>query len=112
MSSDDMHVVMYKILAYLYDCMKKGLEPQAARIRYDSDMIGPIPERYWCSIMGQLVDKGLVKGVVIRWFDNEPHVLMADPTVTLEGVEFMQENSMMKKALNFLREAKSTLPFI
>ena len=100
-----MHVVMYKILAYLYDCMKKGLEPQAARIRYDSDMIGPIPERYWCSIMGQLVDKGLVKGVVIRWFDNEPHVLMADPTVTLE-------NSMMKKALNFLREAKSTLPFI
>ena len=27
MASDDMHVVMYKILKYLYECLKKGVEP-------------------------------------------------------------------------------------
>lgn len=27
MAHDDLHVVMYKILAYLYSCMKSGEKP-------------------------------------------------------------------------------------
>lgn len=112
MGANDMHVVMYKILAYLYDCMKRGIEPQQSAIAADSPMIGPIPYRYWCSIMSQLVNRGLIEGVSVAWYDNEQSVIVANPTVTLEGVEFMQENSMMRKALDFIKEAKSTLPFV
>lgn len=32
--------------------------------------------------------------------------------MTLEGVEFLQDNSMMRRALKFLRETKSALPFV
>lgn len=112
MSGDDMHVIMYKVLAYLYDCMKKGIEPQGSRIRPGGDVAGPIPESYWCEIMAQMADRGLVRGVSVMWSDNAPTVVLARPTVTLEGVEFLQDNSMMRKALDFLKEAKSTLPFI
>ena len=31
MAQNDMYVVMYKIIAYLYDCMKKGAEPDISR---------------------------------------------------------------------------------
>lgn len=113
MGANDMHVVMYKILAYLYDCMKQGIEPQQSAIAADSQMIGPIPHRYWCSIMRELSERGLVNGIsVIATLDGRQEVIVANPTVTLEGVEFMQENSMMRKALDFLKEAKSTLPFV
>ncbi|BAK45564.1 YjcQ family protein [Eggerthella sp. YY7918] len=111
MANDDMHVIMYKILAYLYDCMKKGEEPQNSMISYDSDLLG-IPAAYWNQIMAQMVELGLVKGIAVRYYDNSPTVLISKPYVTLEGVQFMQENSMMSKALKFLKESKAALPFI
>lgn len=111
MARDDMHVVMYKILAYLYDCMKKGIEPRQSAIAHDSDILD-IPERYWKQIMMQLVDRNLVAGIAIKRFDNEAHVMILSPYVTLEGVQFMQENSMMAKAQRFLKSSKEALPFI
>lgn len=111
MASDDMHVVMYKILAYLYGCMRQGEEPSRAALAHDGDMLS-IPYRYWAQIMSQLAEMGLVKGVSVKWMDNEPHVFLASPCVTLAGVQFLEENSMMAKARRFLKEAKSTLPFI
>ena len=112
MASDDMHVIIYKILAYLYDCMKRGIEPQKSMISHDGDLLGGIPYRYWCNVMVQLHDGGYVKGISVKYFENEPTVIINNPSVTLDGVQFMQENSMMNKALAFLKETKSAIPFI
>ena len=112
MGADDMHVVMYKVLAYLYDCMKRGEEPRKSRLAPGGDVAGPIPQSYWDEIMAQLADRVLVRGVSVIWEDNSPTVVLARPTVTLEGVEFLQDNSMMRRALKFLRETKSALPFV
>ena len=60
MARDDMHVVMCKIIAYLYACMKKGIEPDEKVIRYDSDMIR-INKNYWMHIMEMLSECGLVR---------------------------------------------------
>ena len=111
MAHDDMHVVMYKVLAYLYDRMKRGEEPSRAAVLHDGDMLS-IPYRYWAQIMAQLAEMGLVKGVSVKWTGNEPQVFMSSPCVTLAGVEFLEEDSMMAKARRFLKEAKSTLPFV
>ena len=35
MAQDDMFVVMYKILAYLYSCMKSGEEPRMSMLAHD-----------------------------------------------------------------------------
>lgn len=45
MAQDDMHVVMYKILAYLYSCMKEGMKPQLRHYAHDGDVLS-IPYGY------------------------------------------------------------------
>lgn len=112
MAQDDMHVLIYKVLAYLYDCMKKGEQPDKSMLSCTGLLFGGIPERYWTSIWIQMLDKNLVRGVGVTHYDNEAHVVIIDPVITLDGVEFMQENTMMRKALKVLQDAKSALPFI
>lgn len=103
MSSDDMHVIMCKVLRYLYDCMKKGVEPDATEVSHSA--LG-IPYGYWDSVMRQLMSHGYVSGIA----DTKTGLVMISPSVTLEGVEFMQESSSMRKALAFLKEARAFIP--
>lgn len=112
MASDDMHVVMYKILAYLYSCMKSGERPERRHYWFDGDVLS-IPEAYWARVMRELSDNGLVSGFVfvVEW-GGGVIVRDVDPAITMRGVEFLRENSMMRKALAFLRETKSALPFL
>lgn len=110
MAQNDMYVVMYKILAYLYDCMKRGVEPED--VRWSAQALG-IPESYWNAIVEELVDHRFVSGVnVTRFLGGETMVSSIDPRVTMEGVAFAQENSMMGKAKAFLQDAKAAVPFI
>lgn len=112
MAQDDMHVVMYKILAYLYACMKKGIEPDRRHYAHDGDVLS-IPYPYWATIIDELQSHGYVSGFVIqREWGGGYLIDDADPRITMEGVEFLQENGTMKKALKFLKEAKNSLPFI
>lgn len=112
MAHDDMHVIMYKILAYLYDCMKKGERPDERHYSHDGDVLA-IPEPYWSSIMAELVGHGYVRGVaIVREWGGGIIAKPTDPAITMEGVAFLRENLSMRKALEFLKAAKSTLPFI
>lgn len=38
MAKDDYYVIVYKILAYLYDCLKQGEEPQSNMIAYNGSL--------------------------------------------------------------------------
>lgn len=109
MAQNDMYVVMYKIIAYLYDCMKKGIEPDTNR--YSHDALG-IPESYWAHIMLELIDHGFVKGFVAMRSYSPAVITPSNPSVTMEGVAFAQENTMMAKAKAFLQDAKAAIPFI
>lgn len=111
MAQNDMYVVMYRILAYLYDCMKRGEVPE--RERYSAHALG-VPEPYWSMVMSELVSHRFVADAsVSRYSDGSFMVFLGkNPYVTMEGVEFAQENSMMGKAKRFLQDAKSAVPFI
>lgn len=112
MAQNDMYVVMYKILAYLYDCMKRGVRPSQRHYAHDGDVLS-IPYSYWAAIMHELANHGYVSGVtVFEDMGGDLIVSDIDPMITMEGVEFLQENSTMKKALRFLQDTKSALPFI
>ena len=112
MAHDDLHVLMYKVLAYLYDCMKTGKEPQKSMLSAEGPIFQGVPESYRVHVMREIELKGLVRGVIVRYADNTGTVVVDDPCVTLEGVGFMQENTMMRKSASFLKEAKSSLPFL
>lgn len=109
MAQNDMYVVMYKIICYLYDCMKKGIEPDISE--YDHRAL-KIPETYWSHVMLELIDHGYVKGYVVMRAYTPAVITQSDPAVTMEGVAFAQENSMMTKARQFLIDVKASVPFI
>ena len=108
MAHDDMHVIMYKILSYLYSCMKEGRKVNNPNI--SAEALG-INHAYWTAIMVQLIERGYVKGYMVNRSDNSMTVVPVEPTVTIDGVEFLMENSMMRRALDFLRDTKDAIPF-
>lgn len=111
MAHDDMHVLIYKMLAYLYDCLKKGTDPDPAVFEYGGLVFGAVPNSYRCAIIKQMMERGYVTGFTFpSGADNA--VIAVDPEITLDGVEYMFENSMMKRAMKWLRDAKSALPFV
>lgn len=104
-----MHVIMYTILKYLYECLKAGADPDP--LKFSADALG-INERYWTAIVADLSNRGYIRGVVVVHKPSGDVVQVVNPSVTIEGVEFMMENSMMQKALDFVKEAKSAIPFV
>lgn len=109
MASDDMHVVMYKILSYLYKCMKAGEDPDLRMI--SAGALG-INERYHSQIVLELIERGYVKGYRVTEVPGAKTVMADNPYITMSGVEFLMENSMMSKALDFLRTTKDAMPFL
>lgn len=54
------------------------------------------------NLLAMMAEEGLVKGITIRHYkDAAGRTVLVDPaklSITLKGVEFLKENSMMKKA--------------
>ena len=58
-----------------------------------------------------LIDKGYLNGATVRFGNNyEPIIGFAIPRLTLDGLDFLENNTSMKKAYNFLKEAKEWIP--
>ena len=62
MAHDDINVVIYKILRYLYECKKAGKQPRHEDVMYNASLLR-IPESYWRDTLIELNRKGLIKGV-------------------------------------------------
>ena len=76
---------------------------------FDADALG-VNERYWTVIMQELMERGYVAGFVTKQLGKDVKIIPKNPSVTMEGVEFILDNSMMKKAMDFIREARDFIP--
>lgn len=100
MSRDDYFVIAYRILAYLYKCFKAGEVPNDEL--FDAEAL-KISNGYWINVMESLHNEGYITGVLlIRSVGGTSGVKITDLKITQKGIEFLQENSMMAKAKEFL----------
>ena len=62
MARDDYFVIVYQLMKYLYECLKKGEKPEADHLQasYYS-----IPENYWKYILVSLVQEGYIAGLLM-----------------------------------------------
>lgn len=105
MAQNDMEVIMYKILRYLYECMKTGKRPELPEYSWESKLF-TIPKEYWCQIIEILIDEGLVKGFRATITKGGTIIQLTDQVkITYAGVCFLHENSAMQKVKNLLGEA-------
>ncbi len=108
MAKNDYFVIAYRILSYLYECFKAGETP-------DVSMFGPdalnISNGYWANVMESLYEDGYIKGIaMIPRIGGAPGVKLIDPKITSKGIEYLQDNSTMQKAKNFLKDIKDIVP--
>jgi hypothetical protein len=112
MAKDDYFVIAYRILAYLYACLKAGETPDIDYISADSKAIN-ISLNYWEYVMRHLYNDGYIEGVDLVPITGRKTkaVRVSDEiTITPKGIEFLQENSSMSKAKEFLKTLKETIP--
>lgn len=126
MHSDNIEVIIYKILKYVYECQRKGLRPKAHDIMPGSSELFDIPLSYWRDIMHIIEEEQLMEGVtvfpeshwseVLRFSLNREDDTFCQPSegsdeivalqppfrITLKGFTFLEENSMMARAKEFL----------
>ena len=91
---------IYRILKILREAMEyeefdlAGISP---------DFLG-ISKPKWEQLMAMLVKNGYIEGVtVIPLLGRQAGLKLAHPRITLKGLEYLQENSMMKKAANLAK---------
>lgn len=111
MAKDDYHVLVYRVLSYLYACLKSDSTPDVEYLKYGTDKF-PIGEAYWHYLFRNLYKDGYIDGVAlipILGLNEKGAKLLPSLTITPKGIEYLQENSMMHKAMDALKDMKEML---
>lgn len=97
---DDFRVI-YKILKTLHKAM--DLE-EFDKSSISASALG-LSEPKWNRIMAMLLREGYIDGgIVFTVFDSTyPNVVLTMPEITLKGLEYLEENSIMRKAAETAR---------
>lgn len=103
----DNFIILYKIL--------KALEAAMDYDMIDLDAIRAerfgITRNRWQCLMKMLVDNGYVEGIqVYQPADGDVIINMGHPKITLKGLEYLEENSLMKKAYRLAKGIKDVTP--
>lgn len=109
MAKDDMEVVMYKILEYLYACTKHDKKPELTKYGWSSELLD-INKAYWCKVIATLARMGMIEGFSIVSTKDGVHIQVEPPvSITYEGTLFLKENSGMQRAKEFCKDTFPTL---
>lgn len=111
MARDDYFVVVYKILKYLYECLKSGISPDIHNV-LTAETYG-VNQSYFEYIITELLEEGYIKGVSLINTTGKTTPLVkitADIVIKPKGIEYLQDNSAIAKARSFLKEIKETVP--
>lgn len=94
-----MEVVLYKLLSYIDECMKKEV---VATEGVAQELCGA-NETIFIATVQEAIEQGYVRDVVvIPIFSGLPSVNFNRPTLTLKGSEYLHENETMQKVKKML----------
>lgn len=93
--------IIYRILSIL----RKSLELEEFDKLLISNESLNITIQEWARLINMLVSNGYVEGIKIINTDSSsyPIVVLLNPTITLKGLEYLEENNMMKKACDLAK---------
>ena len=98
---------IYQILKYL-ECAMDYSDPDYDPI---SATALSLSQERWSAIIRMLVQDGYIEGVLIKdQIRASNTIIRFAPGITLKGLEYLHENSMMKKAMNLARGIKDIIP--
>ena len=114
MAKNDYFVMAYKLLKYLYDCLKHGQAADLRLIQCESKYF-PVDENYFNYLLVNLASDGYITGVTPVPMMNETYPgakVTSEIMITPRGIEYLQENNKMKKVMETLQDVKDLIPCI
>ena len=114
MAKDDYFVIVYQILSYLYQRLKRGVAVDGRDLEHNSRLF-QINKSYWAYILYHMKESGLTEGLGFIELDNQDYPLpveLSSCRITPKGIEYLCDNSFMEKAKAFLKDAKEIIPFV
>jgi len=112
MAKNDYFVLAYRVLSYLYACLKEGEPADWEYLNYNTKDF-PIGEEYFRYLLEHLLLDEYIEGIVLisRVGTKAKGIKETDGiSITPKGIEYLQENSTMKKAAEFLKSVKEIIP--
>ena len=116
MAKDDFDYIAFKILAYYYAWLKNKVKFEPCVLR---ELVKNVDDDYFMIVLRSLVVEGYLEGLVFVHAWGNEYVLASDlieGSITHAGVEYLNENSRMKKALSAAGQAggliAKLLPFV
>lgn len=98
---------VYKILSALEKSMDY---PEFDMDRISAETLGVSQER-WNRYIEMMVDVGYIKGVRIKeYVGGELQISNCGIRITLKGLEYLQENSIMQRMYNAAKGIKDIVP--
>lgn len=98
--------VIYKILKKL----EKAMDLDEFSIDDVSAEVLKISESRWAAIIEMLCENGYIAGVTVqRSADGEFQISESSLRITLKGLEYLSDNSFMKKAANVAKGIVETV---
>ncbi|MBR0342266.1 MAG: hypothetical protein IJH64_08480 [Oscillospiraceae bacterium] len=88
MAQNDMEVIIYKILRYLYDSMKAGKCPREEDFCCSCRMFN-IPLIYWNQIIIEMSENELIKGVLITETKDGTLIDTSGARITMDGSQYL-----------------------
>lgn len=104
---DDFRLI-YKILRIL----QRSMDCEEFDIKVLSPETLELSKPKWNRIMAMLLKEGYISGGD-AWNAMDcgyPRVALTRPEITLKGLEYLQENTLMKKAADLAKGIKDTIP--
>lgn len=104
MAKDYYDVIVFKILTYLYACIKR-------KIVFDADIFDAtismksIDENYFADVLKMMSEEGLIQGYAYKqaWGGNIIMLSdMGDLKITSAGIRYIEDNSKMQQIKEFL----------
>lgn len=103
----------FKIIYKILRALEQSLDRERINMADISAQRFGISENRWLAIIEMIVDKGLVKGIKVHYTaDGECFLQIDRPMITMDGLQYLEENSMMQKAYRLIKGVKNITPGI
>ena len=103
----DNFAAVYKILRALESCM--DLEKANIEL-FNAEKLG-VSQQRWNKYIEMMLDVGYIKGVEItEYITGDKDIDCEDIQITLKGLEYLQENSIMRKIYKGAKGIKDITP--
>lgn len=106
MAKDDYYVIAYRLLVYLYACLKR-------RILFDEEIFEVAVrkhagnEAYFNDVLRMMQDEFLISGVTLKEAWSGDYVLtseLRDMRITPAGIQYLTDDGMMEKVAKQLAQ--------